>query len=151
MPATLGWSVQNLCRLHVNNVRNYFFLFLTLLIFLKYPVHTKNEKCQIFRLFEFNSRSLYSVDHFNILTSLNLETCASPHISLWFFIYLSFWDISCQIALRSVWVVLGLAGSGRIIVFAHCSGTYAKTSFLNFFIQQNFHLKFLVLEILDFS
>ena len=58
-----------------------YFKFLTSLVFWVYGTQKlgNKKKCQKIRLLEFNSCPLHSVDHFEILISLNLETFASPH------------------------------------------------------------------------
>ena len=83
---------------------------------IQYTNMRKLEKCQKYRLFEYNSWSLNSVDHFEILISRNLETCASPYVILIFFFfdkYLIFFQFSRYKLWNSVTVELGRTGLGK--------------------------------------
>ena len=91
---------------------------LTLLVF-EISGTQKPENSKKFKIFSVLIKfliAIHSVDHFELLISCNLETCASPHIffSL-FYIFFSFRDISCQKTLRSGWAGLGRAGNKLVL------------------------------------
>ena len=100
------------------NLNQSFFIVIILFYFWKKSVIQSNflqryvtkirklEKCQKKFMFEYNSWSLHSVDHYKLLISHKIETCVSPHIFIRFFISCSFWDISCQKPLQLSWAGL---------------------------------------------